>query len=567
MKSSSIICILLCAGSLLQGQDVDKNLPRNLKAQTSHELSVPEASTDLSADNDRVLIKNLALLRITNAKLSGDEPVASDMPIKIAPELLISEDAVLLDQLSSFLNAEITYADITAIRKQVYTAYRKKGFPVVDVSIPEQEITGGSLTLTVTEGVFGNIQIEGGRYLNSAAKLKQIRQHPGERINAMTLQEDIDWLNRDPFASADLILSPGEQFGESDLSLVLSDGFPAYGYLGYENTGNEATDLDRYFIGGSWGNVFNLGHQVSYQYTTSGNVDELSIHSADYTIRLPWRDELILSGIYSESMANIEDNLIAEKGESWYAGIRYRTFLPEFREITQSATFGFDFKRTNNDLEFGGTTVEDSKFDIVQWLVRYNASAIDKFGVTEVASTVFYSPGNLTSNNKDGIVTAEADYIYGFFELNRVTYFPQGFLLNSTFSGQLSDSRLFVSEQFGLGGFNTVRGYDYREVNGDEGYLVNLELRSSTLDSYSLLPKLKHNAQIQFLAFWDFGYSRIKDPDLFEVADVYVASYGLGLRATVTDYVQASVDYGWQLRDIDSAAGDGRFHINVTMIF
>jgi hemolysin activation/secretion protein len=168
----------------------------------------------------------------------------------------------------------------------------------------------------------------------------------------------------------------------------------------------------------------------------------------------------------------------------------------------------------------------------------------------------------------DGAIgNAEADYVYGFFELSRVTYLPTGFLLNTTASGQVSDSRLFVSEQFGLGGFNTVRGYDYREVNGDEGYLINVEIRSPALDSQDLLSKLKFGVETQLLAFWDFGYSRLNKPDLAETTDVYLASYGLGLRATVTDYVQTSVDYGWQLKDIESAAGNGRFHVNVTVVF
>ena len=124
-----------------------------------------------------------------------------------------------------------------------------------------------------------------------------------------------------------------------------------------------------------------------------------------------------------------------------------------------------------------------------------------------------------------------------------------------------------VSEQFGLGGFNTVRGYDYREVNGDQGYLANVELRSPTLNSQDILSKVSFNAETQFLIFWDFGYSRIKNTDSFETTDTYLASYGLGLRATITDYVQASVDYGWQLKDIESDAGDGRFHVNATVVF
>ena len=79
---------------------------------------------------------------------------------------------------------------------------------------------------------------------------------------------------------------------------------------------------------------------------------------------------------------------------------------------------------------------------------------------------------------------------------HRITCLPAGFLINTTASGQLSDSSLFVSEQFSLGGFDTVRGYDYREVSRDEGYLINLELRSPMLDSRDVLPKLTCKAEL-----------------------------------------------------------------------
>ncbi len=150
---------------------------------------------------------------------------------------------------------------------------------------------------------------------------------------------------------------------------------------------------------------------------------------------------------------------------------------------------------------------------------------------------------------------------------HRITCLPAGFLINTTASGQLSDSSLFVSEQFSLGGFDTVRGYDYREVSRDEGYLINLELRSPMLDSRDVLPKLTCKAELQLLTFWNFGYSRINDPGFLELTDIYVASYGLGLRASVIDYFQTSVDFGWQLKDIESTAGSRWFHVNLTMVF
>lgn len=42
------------------------------------------------------------------------------------------------------------------------------------------------------------------------------------------------------------------------------------------------------------------------------------------------------------------------------------------------------------------------------------------------------------------------------------------------FRGQLASTNLLPSEQMGLGGYNSVRGYLERQVNVDNGLIVNL---------------------------------------------------------------------------------------------
>jgi hemolysin activation/secretion protein len=109
-------------------------------------------------------------------------------------------------------------------------------------------------------------------------------------IRSSELQDDLDWLNENPFHTTDLVYHPGQTLGATDLELQTKDRFPARFYLGYDDTGNAETGFDRYEAGVNWGDAFGLGQQLNYQYSTSGNGDSLRAHAGSYVIQLPWHN-------------------------------------------------------------------------------------------------------------------------------------------------------------------------------------------------------------------------------------------------------------------------------------
>ena len=68
-----------------------------------------------------------------------------------------------------------------------------------------------------------------------------------------------------------------------------------------------------------------------------------------------------------------------------------------------------------------------------------------------------------------------------------------------TLSGQAASKNLDVSEKMGIGGMGGVRAYPGGEAYGDQGYVLNLELRQN-LTAFTALP-----GQLQVLAFADTG--------------------------------------------------------------
>ena len=93
------------------------------------------------------------------------------------------------------------------------------------------------------------------------------------------------------------------------------------------------------------------------------------------------------------------------------------------------------------------------------------------------------------------------------------------------------------SEQFSLGGQDTVRGYLESEVLGDYGVAGTLELRSPSIASYFEQnldnpgnAPFKFNVfnDWRFYAFADVGRTKIFDPLVDQQSSFDLASYGIG---------------------------------------
>src|SRR5258708_58078 len=150
---------------------------------------------------------------------------------------------------------------------------------------------------------------------------------------------------------------------------------------------------------------------------------------------------------------------------------------------------------------------------------------------TDLTDTAVFSPGGMTDGNTNKLYALQtcgaincagaphANYVYDHVVLTRVTGLPQGQPTANAlgwFGGvtsitrlvaQISNGNLIPSEQIGIGGVDTVRGYDNRIANGSEGVFMSEELRTP---AFSLANLLLHttspwNDLTQLGIFYDYG--------------------------------------------------------------
>jgi len=125
----------------------------------------------------------------------------------------------------------------------------------------------------------------------------------------------------------------------------------------------------------------------------------------------------------------------------------------------------------------------------------------------------------------------------------------------SRITGQISEAPILPVEQLGFGGFDTIRGYDMRDINADSGYILNLELRT--------VPKplgLKCDDQIQYLVFYDRGDALSRTVFDFEDGSESLSSVGAGFRFVMGQNVSVRFDYGFQLDDANIGLPQQRYN-------
>jgi len=519
------------------------------------------AKAVVPADASKVIVSKLNGIVLLGEPKAVDKDGAFGVTGVQVRGIPLLEQSDIKAKLGGFIGQPLTQAVRTQIVDEIVGYYRGQGHAVVDVSTPPQDITAGVLQILVVEGSVGAVRVEGARWFDSKRLAEQVRLKPGDALKSDGLLADLDWINRNPFRQVDLVYAKGSELGKTDVVLRTTEHFPLRVYGGYEDSGTPLTGMDRMLYGVNWGNVFGRDGMVNYQYMSSLNSKWTRAHSGSYTQPLPWRHTLTLFGSYADTQADMPVPFTM-KGYSWQTSLRYEAPLPNLGSYRHAAVVGLDFKRYNNTLAFGEFPVSGgSPVDTMQWHAGYNASMRDPWGESTARASMFYSPGGMTSNDRRADYVGSRtgttpDYLYGKLELNRTTGLPFNFMLVNLLTFQIADARLLAGEQLGFGGYDTIRGYDTRVANGDDGYIISTELRTPPMGllKFSHINKVKDVPdRLQFLYFLDYGRAINRDPQQGELRSTQLLGTGAGLRYSIASYLTVRSDYGWQLLDAETS--------------
>ncbi len=485
--------------------------------------------------------------------------------------------------LQSYIGRPVSLSSLDQMVKDVIVAYREGDRPVVDVLIPEQDITSGVVQLVVIESKLARIRVEGVDADKEEFIRSQMRIKKGEVIRASDVLRDLSWVNRSPYRKIDMVYAPGYEFGTTDVILKSYDTRANWFYLGYEDSGVDYLGQDRFIFGFNFGDVFGPNRSLSYQYTGDLDFEHVRASSLVYTQALPWRHWFTVLASYADINSDPipigGGNTLDSDGENTQISGRYSIPLDGTANRQREMDFGFDWKSNGNNLEFidfsnaGNTQIFGSRVEIFQFSLGYQETIQHRRGVSQFNIRGVYSPGGFNDQNSDATFDASrrlstADYFYAIASFEHQRRLHDDWSLRFKIEGQDANRNLQPSEQLGAGGYDTVRGFDQRVARGDHGFWSTVELYTPELSLGRIFDWENETDSLRFLAFFDAANLGNEDLLPNEASYMQMGSVGVGLRWNYSDWFKLRVDYGHPVFTENVFADEsGRFHIGATATF
>ena len=558
----------------LQAQDFQQIAPKQPEKQGGGKVINEEQPKPFSGTGGDVLVKELKGVRlVANPKEVRSEGYHGTPGVD-AGDVVLAQNPDFTAVVQPYLDQPVTMASLSQLTRAIVAYYRDHDRPVVNVYVPQQAITSGYVQIVVVESRVEKVEATGAKWFSNDMLRHEVTLRPGEPISGQQVHNDVAWINRNPFLQADMLMAPGDTPGTTDLLLRTQDRFPLRVFAGYEDSGNRFTEDDRLLTGFNYGNLFGLGEQVSFQYTQAPDKNDFQSESGTYIVPLPWRHQLTIFGSYASTSATLGD-VFNSGGVNWQISGRYEIPLPTTPNYTESVILGYDFKRNNNSLLFGVASISNTTADVNQFVFGYQSALKDDYGSTSFSATGFWSPGNFSAYDNDfdyqqQRLEADSSYLYGQLTLDRVTRLPWDFTWEVNGLLQESDANLLPSEQLGLGGYATVPGYEEREVNGDDGFLIGTQILAPPVSIGEAMGWTKgFDDHLQFLAFLDYGGTSLHSVTPADInPNTNLLGVGPGLRYVINTNVSLRFDYGFQLLQTGFGTGEhSRGHVGLVISY
>lgn len=478
--------------------------------------------------------------------------------------------AVLDAAVSPHVGKERDFGDVQRALEAVEAAYHQRGYKVVTVRLPEQELNRGVVQLNVVQSKVARVKVTGNRFVDSANVRRALPTLvEGTTPNVDAVSASLRMANENPARRITLQLRGAEGSDDVNADLVVSDSRPWKLMLNLDNTGNPTTGKTQAGLVFQHANLWGRDHVGSLQYgTTVEEPSKVSVFGLGYHIPLYARgDSVDLYASYSDIDSGIVSAGILNLGVSGKGavyGARYNIALPRRGALDARIVFGADLKAFKNSVLFGG---QDFGNDITvrPLSIGYLATRPTAHGDASAAVTLVRNiPGASGGRAEDFAATrAGARPGYTILRFSGAVNRRLGkdalarFLLN----GQLSQDALVPGEQFSAGGNASVRGFDERAVAADSGMFVNAELYSPNLCGAN------GRWQCRALAFYDGAVATRNQALPGETASTTVGSAGIGTRVSLGERFNLQLDYGHVVAAGATSGGRNKLHVRAAFAY
>ena len=463
------------------------------------------------------------------------------------------------DVLKDYLDRPLSFAELEKAAQLVAELYRDNDYFTVTAYLPKQELNDGQVTIKVVESTLNDLKVEGNtRYSDEYLQwmLEPVKEDAqGGLPRRSVLQRQLLLINDNMDLEARSIVQPGDSSDKVNLLIQADDDLPTHLTLDYNNLGAVSTGRHRLGATFEWGNFTNRADVLTLRYVESGllnaNVDGLDLFTLAY--RTPLNNQgTHLNFSYANSAFQVgrELQVLDIRGDADVFNLSVDHPIIRGTDANLYVNGGFVFQDIENTI-LGTRLSRDRLREIVVGIRGdWTSGRGRNYGGLRVTHDLGNFLGGLDSNDPFSSRQAGGGFTKLNLDLARVQRFNEEFYAILRGHHQAAFKSLPFAEQYGLGGINTVRGYDQSAYLGDSGYNVNAELRWAPLDD--------HRELLEFGVFLDHGGASLRRPFPGEVSSTTLTGAGVGVHLRLPEETYIRAEVGFPLSDNEITDQNGR---------
>jgi hemolysin activation/secretion protein len=374
-----------------------------------------------------------------------------------------------------------TLATLATLAQRITDYYRAHGYPLSRAVVPAQAVTDGVVQFKVIEARYDQVQVTNhSRVQTSLLNATLSPLQSGQLVTQDALDRQLLLMNDLPGVQAHAALGPGNAPGTSDLSVDAQPLPPVTGSLTLDDGGDRYTGRIR--LGGNVAvnNLAGIGDQLTAGILASdghmhyGHLGyDFALNGAGTRFGVAYS---ALSYQLGDSLSHLDARGHATEASAWLSQAIMRSPTTNL-----SARLEVDNRHLADDT--GSTDVHDDRHSW-DWTASSTFDHRDSWyggGVTQAQLSLTRGQLGFDNAAAEAADAATADTqgheLHWDGSVSRLQAITATTHLYVALSGQYSHRNLDSSEQFLLGGMQSIRGYEVSTLAGASGYLATVELR------------------------------------------------------------------------------------------
>lgn len=461
---------------------------------------------------------------------------------------------------------EIVLKDIRDAASAVKRHYREAGYIAAYVYIPQQAVEDGIVSLEIIEGKLGEVRIHGNRYFSSQLLIRQLRLPMDRPVTYGDIQNRLLKVDEHRDIDVKATFVPGKTPGTTDLDLEVEDEFPVHGSVDANNYGTELSGEERIGLNLVHTNLFGAMDEL---YTRGQFSEGTNAYAVDYS-RPFLHPDVRIGGSYIYGNLDLQGAFKALNvdGETQTFGIYATMPLYDTSALDANLKLGLDHKSSENSI-LDVTTGKD-ELRIANAIVTVDQK--DAWGRTIWPHGLHFGLNSFGASAKNAESLTRAHTGAPFFiyrsQFQRMFYLFKEAALRLKGAWQFTPDKLPPSEQFQIGGFDTVRGYPQGEYLGDYGAVAGGEISTPLygLSRHWRLPFQKEPLydHLRIVTFYDYGTADLRGALPGESSKKDIAGAGVGFRLRINETLYAQVGWAFPMTETPSDGSDSVFYFGVT---